>query len=100
MDNTVLYVSFAEGGEEDAGADRKRPMSADEALTIFRRISDKDVMRMGFDPKKNHPAQMIITHMPIPPPAVRPAILMGNAASEDDVTIKLMDILKVNKMLQ
>ena len=36
--------------------------------------------------------------MPIPPPAVRPTILMGTAASEDDVTAKLIDIVKVNRV--
>merc|ERR1719265_258939 len=55
---------------------------------------------MGFNPKVNHPAQLILTHFPIPPPAVRPTIVMGTGTSEDDVTAKLMDIVKVNKMLK
>lgn len=99
VDMTVLYVSFPEGGGDDDG-DRKRMFTAQEALVIFKRITDTDVRRMGFDPKINHPSQMILTHVAIPPPAVRPSIQMGAARSEDDVTAKLSDIIKVNKMLQ
>nr|ALP13659.1 RNA polymerase subunit beta' subunit-1 [Karenia brevis] len=98
VDMTVLYVSFPEGGEDEG--DRKRVMSAQEALVIFKRITDTDVRRMGFDPKINHPSQMILTHMAIPPPAVRPSIQMGAARAEDDVTAKLSDIIKVNLMLK
>jgi len=99
--NTVMMISFPEGGEEEAaGGDRKRPMAAEEALTILRRISDKDVVRMGFNLKENHPKNLIITHMAIPPPHVRPTISFGAQRSEDDCTAKLMDIIKTNKMLQ
>ena len=82
--NTVMMISFPEGGEEEAaGGDRKRPMAAEEALTILRRISDKDVVRMGFNLKENHPKNLIITHMAIPPPHVRPTISFGAQRSEE-----------------
>ncbi|CAJ1340624.1 unnamed protein product, partial [Effrenium voratum] len=42
IDATVLYVAFPEiEGQEATGQDRKRMMSAEEALTIFSRISDE-----------------------------------------------------------
>jgi len=101
IEATVMYVSFPEGGDEEAsGQDRKRALAADEVLTIFKRISDKDIERMGFCPKGNPPAQMILTHLAIPPMHVRPTISMGTMRSEDDVTAKLMDIIKTNKMLK
>lgn len=98
VDTTVLYVSFPEGGDDEG--DRKRVMTAQEALVIFKRITDQDVRRMGFDPNINHPSQMILTHLAIPPPAVRPSIQMGASRSEDDVTAKISDIIKVNMMLK
>mmetsp|Transcript_41397 Transcript_41397/g.119130 ORF Transcript_41397/g.119130 Transcript_41397/m.119130 type:complete len:1898 (+) Transcript_41397:64-5757(+) len=101
IDCTVMYVSFPEGGEEEAsGQDRKRVMSADEALTIFRRIRKKDIERMGFDPVGNPPKNLILTHLAIPPPHVRPTISFGAQRSEDDVTAKLLDIIKTNVMLK
>jgi DNA-directed RNA polymerase II subunit RPB1 len=100
VENTVLIINFPEGAEDEPGADRQRPMQAEEALTIFRRISDRDIAFMGFVKGKNHPTQMILTHMAVPPPCVRPTIAMGQVRSEDDVTAKLLDLLKVNKMLK
>ena len=52
------------------------------------------------DPKINHPANMILTAFPVPPPHVRPSIAVGNTRSEDDVTAKLLDIIKTNQMLK
>merc|ERR1719460_2512575 len=43
---------------------------------------------------------MILTHMAVPPPCVRPTIAMGSVRSEDDVTAKLLDLVKVNQMLK
>lgn len=101
IDATVMMISFPEGGEAEAsGVDRKRPMTADEALAIFRRISDRDIERLGFNPKQNPPSCMILTHMAVPPPHVRPTIAMGASRSEDDVTAKFLDIVKVNLMLK
>eukprot|EP00927_Polykrikos_kofoidii_P017508 TRINITY_DN1798_c0_g1_i1.p1 TRINITY_DN1798_c0_g1~~TRINITY_DN1798_c0_g1_i1.p1 ORF type:complete len:1921 (+),score=363.59 TRINITY_DN1798_c0_g1_i1:90-5765(+) len=101
IDNTILMVAFPEGGDaEAAGVDRKRLMTADEALAIFRRITDRDIERMGFIPNQNPPSVMILTHMAVPPPHVRPTISMGTSRSEDDVTAKFIDIIKVNVMLK
>mmetsp|Transcript_51028 Transcript_51028/g.119359 ORF Transcript_51028/g.119359 Transcript_51028/m.119359 type:complete len:1818 (+) Transcript_51028:98-5551(+) len=101
IEATEVLVQFPEAGEDvGKGEDRKRRMTAEEALTIFRRISDKDIIRMGMHPQVNHPANLILTTFPIPPPHVRPSVAMGSARSEDDVTQKLMDIIKTNDMLK
>lgn len=101
VDNTVMYVSFPEGGDEEAsGADRKRVMGAGEALEVFKRITIRDITRMGFDPDVNPPKNLILTHLAIPPPHVRPTISFGSVRSEDDVTAKLSDIIKTNGMLK
>eukprot|EP00434_Breviolum_minutum_P025639 symbB.v1.2.022655.t1/scaffold2027.1/size138498/3 len=69
IDTTELFQSFPEiEGEQTTGVDRKRKMPAEEAKMIFERISDEDCIRMGFDPKFNHPKQLILSHLPIPPP--------------------------------
>ncbi|CAE7943151.1 RPII [Symbiodinium necroappetens] len=85
VEATVMMVAFPDiDGQEDKAQDRKRAMSADETLTIFKRISDADVKRMGFDPASgHHPKSLILTHLAIPPPHVRPTISFGAQRSED-----------------
>lgn len=64
---------------------------------IFKRISDEEMMIMGFNPKWNKPEWMICTVLPVPPPAVRPSIIEENGQRrEDDLTHKLSDIIKTN----
>jgi DNA-directed RNA polymerase II subunit RPB1 len=37
---------------------------------------------------------------PVPPMAVRPTVAFGSDKSEDDLTMKLLDIVKANEMLK
>ena len=77
-------------------------VSAERAHTILKGITDEDAQRLGFNPKYAHPSWMLITVVPIPPPHVRPSIKMDStdARGEDDLTIKLMDIVRANKSLR
>lgn len=49
-----------------------------------------------------HPAAMIQEVLPVPPPTVRPAIIMGNSLvrGEDDLTYRLLQILRFNKKVK
>ena len=52
------------------------------------------------DPKYARPDWMVITVIPVPPLAVRPAVVMfGSARNQDDLTHKLSDIVKCNNEL-
>lgn len=49
-----------------------------------------------------HPSAMIQEVLPVPPPTVRPAIIMGNSLvrGEDDLTYRLLQILRFNNKLK
>ncbi len=74
---------------------------AELVLEVFKRISDEDCKLFGMDPKFARPDWMIITVMPVPPLSVRPSVVMfGTARSQDDLTHKLADIIKMNNHLK
>jgi len=78
-----------------------QPLEVEYVLHLFRRISDEDVDFMGFSRFWCRPDWMICTVLPIPPPQVRPSVVQeNNQRSEDDLTHKLFDIIKQNKILQ
>jgi DNA-directed RNA polymerase subunit A' len=57
--------------------------------------------KLGFNPEWNQPEWMIMTVMPVPPPAVRPSIIEESGQRrEDDITHKLSDIVKYNNILK
>ena len=83
------------------GEDRKQGLSAQKVHGIFKRISDVDCKTLGFDPKLARPDWLLITVLPVSPPAVRPFVLMdGMRASQDDITHKMYDIIKTNNALK
>jgi len=74
--------------------------TAEDIYKIFKRINEKEMEIMGFNPKWNRPEWMICTILPVPPPAVRPSIIEENGQRrEDDLTHKLSDIIKTNNSI-
>ena len=89
----------------DLGAEnseiKKQVLHAEDVLQILRRINDRDAELLGFHPKYNRPEWMICTVLPVPPPAVRPSVRTDTGQrQEDDLTHKLLSIVKTNKNLQ
>ncbi|MFQ5870619.1 MAG: DNA-directed RNA polymerase subunit A' [Candidatus Geothermarchaeales archaeon] len=72
-----------------------------EIREIFERIPDEDLPLTGFDPTKARPEWLILEVLPIPPLSVRPSTqLEAGMRSEDDLTHKLVDIVKVNQKVK
>ncbi len=73
----------------------------DQVLMELTLIEDKrDVKLMGLDPEYARPEWMILTVLPVPPLVVRPSIILESGdRSEDDLTHKLVDIVRTNKKL-
>ena len=79
----------------------KTYLTAAMVLKIFKRISDEDIETMGFSKIWCRPEWMICTVLAVPPPAVRPSVKQDNSQRmEDDLTCKLIEILKHNNELK
>ena len=55
-------------------------ITAEKALEILKRISDEDCEALGFDVQNARPDWMILTVLPVPPPPVRPGVMMDASA--------------------
>ena len=54
---------------------------------------------MGFSPVWSRPEWMVCQVLAVPPPSVRPSVKHdAQQRSEDDITHKLIDILKTNNL--
>ncbi len=66
----------------------------------FEKIPDKDIELFGINPTHARPEWTILTVLPIPPVTMRPSITLENGErSEDDLTHKLGDIVRINQRL-
>jgi len=67
----------------------------------FEKITDEDSLLMGWRPESARPEWCILTVLPVAPVTVRPSItLESGIRSEDDLTHKLVDIIRINQRLR
>ena len=65
------------------------------------RIPDEQLFLLGINFVVARPEWMILTALPVPPVTVRPSITLESGdRSEDDLTHKLVDVLRINQRLQ
>lgn len=78
----------------------QQELSPMDVLRIFQQVSNDDLDIMGINPKWCRPEWLILTHLSVPPPAVRPSVVTYNGQRcEDDLTHKLSDIIKFNNQI-
>ncbi|MCQ2069530.1 MAG: DNA-directed RNA polymerase subunit A' [archaeon] len=76
-------------------------LTAKEVRERLERISDDDLRALGMDPTTCRPEWMVLTALAVPPVTVRPSITLDSGdRSEDDLTHKLVDVLRINQRLR
>jgi len=91
-------TTFYEVSEDRKEMTRLNPITIRSRLE---RIPDEDLELIGYDPKDARPEWMVLTVLPVPPTTMRPSILVETGVrSEDDLTHKLVDIVRTNERLR
>jgi DNA-directed RNA polymerase subunit A' len=84
-------VSIMEGGYK---------LTPSEIREKLEKITNEDSLLLGVNHEVARPEWMILTVLPVPPVTVRPSITLETGErSEDDLTHKLVDILRINQRL-
>jgi len=80
--------------------ENEKRLSPIEIRTRLEKIPDDELKLFGLNPATVRPEWMVLTVMPIPPVTMRPSItLESGERSEDDLTHKLGDIVRINQRL-
>ena len=83
---------------ETGGATRLLPNAIRERLE---RITDDDMSLINYNPKSVRPEWFVLQVLGVPPVVVRPSITLETGIrSEDDLTHKIVDILRVNQRVR
>src|ERR671912_1783606 len=89
----TIFVEKTEVGEN-----RLLPITIRERLV---HIPDDDLILLGYDPRTARPEWFVLQVLAVPPVTVRPSIILETGIrSEDDLTHKLVDIIRVNQRLK
>jgi len=102
--NIVSEVSLTNLPKDESDFEGKKKvrliLTPKQIYNILEEISDHDLRIMGIDPVKSHPIDMIHLIFPVAPVPVRPSAkvdyLSASSTREDDLTLKLADIIKAN----
>ena len=62
-------------------------------LDLFRRIPDEDCELLGMKPAFGRPEEYIWQYISVPPVCIRPSVAQDGASNEDDITVKLTEIV-------
>ena len=80
-----------------------RPFTAAMARAILKFIPDDEVELLGINHVYARPEWLILTVLQVPPPISRPSIMAtdgSRARGQDDITLKLQEIIKTNLVLE
>jgi len=87
--------------KKDAAAIPPIPLQPELILRAFQHMTDEDIDNLGFNHTFSRPEWMICTVLAVPPLTVRPSVMMDDhGRMEDDLTHKLIDILRHNDKLR
>ena len=72
-----------------------------QALRLFSNIPNDDCFLLNLDPGMNRPENLIMTRLAVPPVCIRPSASMGaSGTNEDDLTIKIGEIVQTNALIR
>lgn len=70
-------------------------------IELFEKIPEHDVYFLNMSPEFVKPKDLIITQILVPPVCIRPTVELSNGkTNEDDLTIKIYEILRANKTIR
>nr|WP_303716547.1 DNA-directed RNA polymerase subunit A' [Methanoculleus marisnigri] len=90
-------TTFSEVFVED-GRKVEHKLTPADIRARLEKIPDDDLRALGVNPDVARPEWTILTVLPVPPVTMRPSIILENGQrSEDDLTHKLVDIIRINQ---
>ncbi|MEM3791338.1 MAG: DNA-directed RNA polymerase subunit A' [Candidatus Micrarchaeaceae archaeon] len=81
--------------------DAENPLRPDEIKDWLSKIPNDDLVLLGIDPYSSRPEWAVLSLLLVPPVNVRPSITLETGErSEDDLTHKLVEIIRTNQRLE
>ncbi|ORY91742.1 hypothetical protein BCR35DRAFT_299051 [Leucosporidium creatinivorum] len=69
-------------------------------LTLFKKIPSADCELLGLDPSVGRPEEFLWQYISVPPVCIRPSVQQEAATNEDDITVKLTEIIFMNAVIK
>ncbi|GAA5990879.1 hypothetical protein JCM11641_002868 [Rhodosporidiobolus odoratus] len=98
-------ASFEEAIREDKQIEAHVDKAIDDlnplkVLTLFRKVTSADCELLGLDPTAGRPEEFVWQYISVPPVCIRPSVSQEAATNEDDLTVKLTEIVFMNAVIK
>ncbi|MBN2734025.1 MAG: DNA-directed RNA polymerase subunit A' [Methanomicrobiaceae archaeon] len=91
-------TTFSEVMTDENGRKIEHKLTPADIRARLEKIPDEDLRLLGINPAVARPEWTLLTVLPVPPVTMRPSIILENGQrSEDDLTHKLVDIIRINQ---
>lgn len=98
LDKPHNFKEKMEAGASGKASEKK--LNARDIREWLERVPSEHLVFIGMD-KRNRPEWVVLRVLPVPPITVRPSITLDSGErSEDDLTHKLVDVLRINQRLR
>jgi DNA-directed RNA polymerase subunit A' len=84
-------TSFRENGKK---------LTPTEIREWLEKIPDEDLPLLDINVQSARPEWMVLTVLPVPPVTVRPSVTLESGERSEDLTHKLVDVIRINQRLQ
>ncbi|KAH0542064.1 hypothetical protein FGG08_003529 [Glutinoglossum americanum] len=101
----IFDKSFTEAKKGNSELEKHMKKAMDDlnplrVLNLFHQISPTDCELLGMDPTEGSPEMFIWQYIPAPPICIRPSVTQDTASTEDDLTVKLADIIHISSLIR
>uniref|UniRef100_A0AAV1T3G1 DNA-directed RNA polymerase subunit n=1 Tax=Peronospora matthiolae TaxID=2874970 RepID=A0AAV1T3G1_9STRA len=103
----VFVAQFAEAQAQNPELGQHLSKAQDDlspliVQSLFQAIPDQDCALLWVDADGGRPEKLILSAVLVPPVCIRPSVAMdgGIGSNEDDITVKLQEIVQVNSALR
>jgi DNA-directed RNA polymerase III subunit RPC1 len=76
-------------------------LTAPKVYSLFTRIPKEDVLLFDMNSEFSNPVDLLLNYIIVPPLSIRPSVQVShNATNEDDLTIKIGEMIQLNKFIK
>jgi DNA-directed RNA polymerase III subunit RPC1 len=76
-------------------------LTSQKVYTLFMRIPKEDIILFDMNPDHSRPIDLLLNYIIVPPLSIRPSVpVTHNSTNEDDLTIKIGEMIQLNKSIK
>lgn len=95
-----LFLKTQTGSKSTLQLGHPTELTPVDVLELFHNMTEQDIKLLSIDPKLQKPEDLLTEYVAAPPVGIRPTVKVGgDRTNEDDLTIKIYEILKQNNYL-